>query len=197
MQIQNLQINYINSPNDTAIGEALSIQDELTSEVRENNREMLQRRGFLLSGYSHSDLVDQLKNGGGLYMASDHESVLGYLLHYPWKQFKKYNPQTQTRLISDTESGRDFFEDSDIIYLSQIGVRLGSHGHGVASFLLHQFELDKKGVCVVAAIVKQPLENRRSTAFFSHKGYVEIGELFTPKFGGVNNLASRLFSKKL
>jgi predicted GNAT superfamily acetyltransferase len=149
--------------------------------------------GFLISAYKPEHFRDFVQRGGLILTAraTEDRRLLGYLLGNSGHTFLANHPTTQ--LLWDSEQReREYgpiYASGRFTYLDQIGVALASHGTGVARSL-HEHFIGLVAKPVLAAIVQEPLRNKRSTDFFLRLGYQQIGMFHTAELKGLRDVRS-------
>lgn len=149
--------------------------------------------GFLISAYKPEHFQTFAQNGGLLLAAraTDDKRLLGYLLGNSGQTFLASHPTTQ--LLWDSEQRESeygaMYSSGRFTYLDQIGVALASHGAGIARSL-HEHFLRQVTKPILAAIVQEPLKNKRSTEFFHRLGYRQIGMFHTAELKGLRDVRS-------
>lgn len=149
--------------------------------------------GFLISAYRPEHFRDFVRHGGLLLAARaiDDGRLLGYLLGNSGQTFLVNHPSTQILWDSEQQEREygSIYASGRFTYLDQIGVALASHGTGVARGLHDQF-LQLVDRPILAAIVQEPLRNKRSTEFFHRLGYRPIGMFHTAELKGLRDVRS-------
>lgn len=159
----------------------------LESGVRESDT------GFLISAYKPEHFQTFVQNGGLILAAraTDDKRLLGYLLGNSGQTFLANHPTTQLLWDSEQREGElgAIYSSGRFTYLDQIGVALASHGAGIARSL-HEHFLRLVTKPILAAIVQEPLKNKRSTEFFHRLGYRQIGMFHTAELKGLRDVRS-------
>lgn len=149
--------------------------------------------GFLISAYKPAHFREFVQNGGLLLAARSAEDgrLLGYLLGNSGQTFLANHPTTQILWDSEQPERKygSIYASGRFTYLDQIGVALAAHGHGIARGL-HEHFLRLVAKPILAAIVQEPLRNRRSTEFFLRLGYRQIGMFYTAELKGLRDVRS-------
>lgn len=163
----------------------------LAAGVRESDR------GFLISAYKPDNFRGFLRREGLILGARQTAGgrLVGYLLGNSGQTFIANHPTTQLHWDSD-ESKREYggrYAAGQFTYLDQIGVAGSLHGAGIAR-QLHAHFLALVERPILAAIVQAPIQNRRSTVFFSKLGYRPIGMFYTAEFKGLRDVRSAVLA---
>jgi ribosomal protein S18 acetylase RimI-like enzyme len=149
--------------------------------------------GFLISAYKPEHFRDFVRQDGLLLTAraTGDRKLLGYLLGTSGKTFLVNHPTTQLLWDSELRESEygSIYASGRFTYLDQIGVARASHGTGVARSL-HEHFLRLVARPILAAIVQEPLRNKRSTEFFHRLGYRRIGMFHTAELKGLRDVRS-------
>ena len=149
--------------------------------------------GFLISAYKSEHFRHFVQHGGLILVARATEDgrLLGYLLGNSGQTFLANHPATQ--LLWDSKQRESeygpIYASGRFTYLDQIGVAPAVHGTGVAR-RLHEHFLRLVDRPILAAIVQEPLRNKRSTEFFHRLGYQQIGMFHTAELKGLRDVRS-------
>ena len=149
--------------------------------------------GFLISAYTPEHFRDFVERGGLLLAARSavDGALLGYLLANSGETFLLNHPTTQLLWDSPEQASEygPLYSSGRFTYLDQIGVALAAHGTGIAR-RLHDHFLRLVPKPVLAAVVQEPLRNKRSTEFFHRLGYRQIGMFHTAMLKGLQDVRS-------
>ncbi len=153
--------------------------------------------GFLISAYKPEDFKKFIQLGGIILGArqSVNGRLAGYLLGNSGQTFLANHPDTQLRWDTPEQKAQygQNFESGRFTYLDQIGVARVLHGTGIAR-KLHQHFLAFAERPILAAIVQEPLRNKRSIEFFLRLGYRQIGTFYTAEFKGLQDVVSAVLA---
>lgn len=165
--------------------------DLLAAGARESNT------GFLISAYKPEHFRDFLGRNGIILGARQTRGgrLVGYLLGNSGETFIANHPSTKLHWDTDQvefQYGPNY-QSGRFTYLDQIGIARALHGTGIAREL-HRHFLSLVEKPILAAIVQEPIQNTRSTAFFKKLGYHQIGMFHTAELKGLRDVRSAVLA---
>lgn len=177
----------------------LQIQsDLLLPSDYERNRDVYEKEtGFLISNYNNEELKQIKDLGGSIYYGTHHETKLieGYIISMPQSAYTEL--YSEVRLDFIDKNFESILLKSGFNYFSQIGVVMSVQRSGLSRLLFDHYQSNVKDEYIMALVLKEPIENKRSMDFFYSLGFNVMGESTTKNFRGYDVVKSCIFVKQL
>lgn len=154
------------------------------------------RNGFLISGYSATEVEELVQSDGFVLIATSQEHrPVGYLIATSGQSYQRRHPTTAV-VWESREGSREIvrtFDSGAFTYLDQVAVAREFSGQGVGTSLLRAALAKNVRSLLFSAVIDKPWRNERSHRVFEKAGFVAVGRLVTPNYRGFASLESTLF----
>jgi len=177
------------------VEEILAIQSQkvITPEKEIENKK-IEEEGFLVYPISAEDLGKLFENKEKhiVKVARTENKIVGYIICYDLEEWKLAHTDWLSSLdVADEDKA--FLKSKKILYGRHIAVDVAGASVGAGLLDVTFQEAVSRGYeCFVVEILKEPIENKRSTGFVQKEGFRQVGQL-TDK----NNRVWSLFVKDL
>jgi ribosomal protein S18 acetylase RimI-like enzyme len=140
------------------------------------DKEDLEKHGFLFYKKTPQEYLRFIKSPCELLLAKDEGFIVGFILGYPFKIMKEFEPKLK-------HIPAKFYDSTDnTIYISRLAVYPEYQKSGVGQQLYEELVKRTKATHKTTLICHGPIKNNASTHFFQVKnGFKNIGEFTNPE----------------